>query len=42
MVDGRPIPPHRYQAKIYAESSEANFSQILCGLTSTQTLAIYR
>jgi hypothetical protein len=32
----------RHQSKIYTESNQSDFSRIFGGLTSMQTLAIYR
>jgi hypothetical protein len=32
----------RHQSKIYTDSNQSDFLQISGGLTSTQTLAIYR
>jgi len=42
MVDGPLMRPNLHQSKIYAESNRGNFSRFAGGLTSMQTLAIYR
>jgi hypothetical protein len=46
MVDARRLTrdfdKSRHQSKIYTESNQSDFLEIFGGLTSTQTLAIYR
>jgi hypothetical protein len=36
------ITASRHQLKIYSESNESDFLQVFAGLTSMQTLSIYR